>query len=147
MEPEGSVGESTRPSDEGRLPEAGGPAGPPLAAPPADPVLAALADLGETLEAYAAQARALGDEVRVLRARRLSGLGWRELLADQGGTGVLGELGRLVLRLTGAGAALRRALAATLVDEGASTAEIAGQFGVSRQRVFRLLQGRDRPLG
>ena len=108
-------------------------------------MVAALEELAAALEAHVAHARALGEEVRSLRLGRARGRSWRELVAEQQGAGVLGDLGQLVLTLTGAGAALRRALAAALVAEGASTAEVAGQFGVSRQRVFRLLQGRARP--
>lgn len=113
---------------------------------PADPVIAALEELGDALEAHLAHARALAEQVRALRADRAHGRTWRELVAGQQDAGVLGDLGQLVVVLTGAGATLRRALAAALVAEGASTAEVAVHFGVSRQRVFRLLQGRARPV-
>jgi len=106
-----------------------------------DPVLEALESLGNTLEASAAEQQVLGDQVRELRAERLSGASWRQAVARQEGPGVLAQLGAVMARLTDAGAGLRRALAGALVAEGASTAEVAGWFGVSRQRVFRLLRG------
>lgn len=111
----------------------------------ADPVLQALDNLEETLEENVATQQALGEQVRALRARRLGGLSWREATAGTTGpSGVLSLLGHLLTRLTEAGAVLRRALAAALMEEGASTAEVAQRFGVSRQRIFRLLRGKDR---
>ena len=112
-----------------------------------DPVLEALEGLEETLEASAATERALGEQVRRLRARRERGLSWRDATAGTDGTdGVLAVLGTVLNGLTEAGSVLRRVLAATLVEEGASTAEVAQRFGVSRQRVFRLLRGRDQEV-
>lgn len=111
----------------------------------ADPVLQALDNLEETLEENVATQQALGEQVRALRARRLGGLSWREATdGTTGPSGVLSLLGHLLTRLTEAGAVLRRALAAALMEEGASTAEVAQRFGVSRQRIFRLLRGKDR---
>lgn len=113
-----------------------------------DPVLQALGDLEDRLEESAATERALGEQVRQLRDRRLRGLSWREATDGAGGTGgVLHLLGHLLSRLTEAGAVLRRALAAALMEEGASTAEVAQRFGVSRQRIFRLLRGNGRDGG
>ena len=111
------------------------------------PVLEALEGLEETLEASAVTERALGEQVRQLRARRERGLSWRDATAGTDGTdGVLAVLGNVLNGLTEAGSVLRRVLAATLVEEGASTAEVAQRFGVSRQRVFRLLRGRDQEV-
>lgn len=106
-----------------------------------DPVLDALDALGDSLEASAADEKALGEQVRQLRAGRLEGLSWRDAMDRAEGSEVLDLLGKIVRRLTAVGAVLRRALAVVLVDEGASTAEVAHRFGVSRQRIFRLLRG------
>lgn len=130
-----AVGEVERPPDLG-----GGPA--PGRGPASDPVVEALDALGSSLEESAAEEKALGEQVRELRAERLRGASWRAALAKDDGYGLLTLLGRIVSRLTDGGAVLRRALAAALASEGASTAEIAQRFGVSRQRVFRLLRGK-----
>ncbi len=110
-----------------------------------DPVVRALLALEETLVRNVAVEQALGVQLRQLRGRREQGLSWREAMArGDGSGGVLSLLGDLLTRTTDAGAVLRRALAAALLDEGASTAEVAQRFGVSRQRIFRLLRGRER---
>lgn len=108
-----------------------------------DPVLAALQGLDESLDASVAEEKVLRVRIRQLREARLRGASWRDLLARPDASDVLGILGRVVGRLTDAGAALRRSLAAALVEEGASTSEVAERFKVSRQRVFRLLHSRD----
>lgn len=140
VEPDGD----TSAASEGAAGLAGPPGREAGGGPAADPVMEALDALGTSLEASAAQEKALGEQVRELQAERMKGLSWREALAKGDGNGVLTLLGRIVVRLTEAGAVLRRALAVALAAEGASTAEIAQRFGVSRQRVFRLLRGKDR---
>ena len=108
-----------------------------------DPVVRALVALEETLVRNVAVEQALGVQLRQLRGRRERGLSWREAMAGgDGSEGVLSLLGDLLARTTDAGAVLRRVLAAALLEEGASTAEVARRFGVSRQRIFRLLRGR-----
>lgn len=115
--------------------------------PGPDPVLAALDELDESLGASVAEERVLRARIRQLREARLRGAAWRDLLARPDAADVLGILGRVVGRLTDAGAALRRSLAAALVEEGASTSEVAERFKVSRQRVFRLLHRHDGGAG
>jgi hypothetical protein len=110
----------------------------------ADAVLDALGALRAALEASAQDEKVLRERIRRLEEARRFTARWREAVDAEEGGEVLQVLGAIVGRLTAAGAQLRRVLAAALIEEGASTAEVAERFKVSRQRVFRLLHDQAR---
>lgn len=113
---------------------------PPAPAVEDEPVIAAIDELRASLEQNVEDERALSAELAELRRARLTGRGWRQVLANEGPVPALSLLGRALRRLSEAGSGFRRALALSLVAEGDQLSQVAGRFGVSRQRVYSLVR-------
>ena len=105
-----------------------------------DDVSPALDAVMAALEANRDDERLLVRRVRDLREARATGLPWRDVLARERHPGVFELVGRIQTRFTTGTGALRRALARELRAEGAPITAIAERFGVSHQRVSRLLK-------
>lgn len=105
-----------------------------------DPVIEALDNL---VDALARNVEA--SELAMVRARRVKelraqGLAYRDI-ADETGSPVVVQLVTENLdRLRIHGAQLRQAQAAALYEEGLTMDQIAGLFGVTRQRISALLR-------
>lgn len=105
-----------------------------------DPVLQALdglvADLESNIEA-SRQAIARATRIRGLRAQDLA---YRDIADETGKPLVVELITENIDRLRTSGAALRRAHARALHEEGLTMDQIAELFGVTRQRISAILQ-------
>jgi DNA-directed RNA polymerase sigma subunit (sigma70/sigma32) len=104
-----------------------------------DAVLPALETLSASLRAIADDARALAKRTDALRRDRLKGRTYRELTAAEARPLIVELVRDLTDRLNEAGAAVRRAEAQALYDEGMTMEQIAELFGVTRQRISVLV--------
>jgi hypothetical protein len=104
-----------------------------------DPVLEALDALVEALADRACVEHA-AERAELIRRRRLDGLGYRELTAEEERPLLVELVGSHLERLAEASARFRRAEAAALHAEGATMEQIADAFGVTRQRVSTVLR-------
>lgn len=87
------------------------------------------------------------ERVALIARERDAGRSYREIVAAEPGPLIVGMLTEASLELETAGAQVRRAEARALHDEGLTMDEIAGAFGVTRQRVSALLrEPRSAPL-
>lgn len=77
---------------------------------------------------------------RATKALRRQGFTYRDIVHETGRPLVVELITQNMERLQTSGAALRQAHAAVLHDEGLSMEQIAGLFGVTRQRISALLQ-------
>ncbi len=107
-----------------------------------DLVLSALEDLERALEENIAANEAALVRIGELRELRLSGLDYRDIADKIGRPMVVETISANLERLRTRGAALRRAQAQALHDEGLTMEEIAGLFGVTRQRISAILRHR-----
>lgn len=105
-----------------------------------EPVIAAIDELQASLSRNLEDERTLSAELAQLRRARLAGRSWRQALGADGPTPALSVLGRVLRRLSEAGGTFRRSLAVALVAEGDQLSDVAGRFGVSRQRVYSLVR-------
>jgi predicted XRE-type DNA-binding protein len=80
------------------------------------------------------------ERVEAIREQRRQGIAYTEMQIASTTPPIIDTVARNQERLGSAAAALRRAVAHALVDEGMSHADIARLFGVSRQRVGMLLR-------
>lgn len=113
-----------------------------------DPVSTALSSLVRTLEQNIEASRAVIDRAARIQELRARGLGYREIAAATGRPLVVETVTENLERLRRSGAALRRAQARALHDEGLTMEQIAELFGVTRQRVSAILRSADGgPLG
>jgi hypothetical protein len=112
-----------------------------------DDVDIALDDLAQAVEDNATDERLLVGRIRRARRERAEGRSWRAILESEPDPGMLEVLGRVSSRLSGAGGALRRSLAVALRGEGTTISAVGRMFGVSHQRISKLLthQERDEP--
>lgn len=109
-----------------------------------DPVLVALDDLERSLEENVAASRAAIERIREIRHLRGTDLDYRDIAEKTGPPMVVATISANLERLRTSGAALRRAQAQALHDEGLTMEQIAGLFGVTRQRISAILR---RPAG
>lgn len=107
-----------------------------------DPVLAALDALDDALATANAGTARMRRRLATLREERVAGRGYGEIVAAEPAPRLVEMLSHATRDLDAAGAAVRRAAARALHDEGMTMDEIATFFGVSRQRVSALLRGR-----
>jgi DNA-directed RNA polymerase sigma subunit (sigma70/sigma32) len=108
--------------------------------PPRDEVLDALDALCEALADRTAIDAALR-RADTLRARRLEGQSYRDIVSEQEQRPLLVELlTHRLERLAEVSARFRRAEALALHDEGMTMDQIAEAFGVTRQRVSAILR-------
>ena len=107
---------------------------------PDDPVIEALKELREALDAN----RAAADEIRVridrFLAARADGRSYTEIVTSSPRPLIVELVTAKLDRLARVGSKLRRAEATALHDEGLTMDRIAEMFGVSRQRVSALLK-------
>ncbi len=105
-----------------------------------DPVLDALDDLERSLEGNITTSRAAIERIGELRDLRLTGVSYRDLADKLGRPMVVETISANIERLRSSGAALRRAHARALHDEGLTMEQIAELFGVTRQRISAILR-------
>lgn len=105
-----------------------------------DPVLQALERLVDALEETGSQVRMALGHAETLRTLRADGRRLVDIVPEAPRPLVVEIVSDCLNRLSDAGSAYRRAAAATLYAEGLTMDEIARLFGVSRQRVSRLLR-------
>ncbi len=101
----------------------------------------ALDELASVLGTASADLRALTLRARALRAELADGHRLTEAMQAEARPLIITRMTELVDALTTAALAVRRAEARQLQREGASQQQIAGTFGVTRQRVAALLSG------
>ncbi|MDQ1745810.1 MAG: hypothetical protein QOD07_73 [Frankiaceae bacterium] len=85
------------------------------------------------------------ERVEAIREQRRQGIAYTQMQIDGTTPPIIDTVARNQERLGAAAAALRRAVAHALVEEGMSHADIARVFGVSRQRVGMLLRNEPEP--
>lgn len=105
-----------------------------------DPVLSALDDLMAALTDCRATAAAAEQRVQHIRSLRNDGLGYRSIADEAGRPLIVEVVSADIERLQRTAAALRRAHAAALHAEGLTMEQIAGLFGVTRQRIGAILR-------
>jgi DNA-directed RNA polymerase sigma subunit (sigma70/sigma32) len=105
-----------------------------------DPVLEALEALDAALAANAALSASMRERIARVVADREAGSSYRDIVAAQRGRLLVAMLTEASTSLDAAGAAVRRAEARALYEEGMTMDQIAALFGVSRQRVSALLR-------
>lgn len=105
-----------------------------------DPVVTALEDLAAALEENITASRAAIIRIEEIRALRAAGRPYRQIADEQGRPLVVETITENLERLRRCGAALRRAQAQALHDEGLTMSQIAALFGVTRQRVSAILR-------
>lgn len=115
----------------------------PSAATESDEVLDALGELVSALEANSRRNKEM--IARAKRIQRLRGVGlpYSEIVAGQPRPLIVELLTENFDALRTAGGRLRRTEARALHDEGLSMDRIADLFGVTRQRISRLLKARN----
>jgi hypothetical protein len=100
----------------------------------------ALGQLEAALEAGAADQQAMADRIGEVREQHEAGESLSEILDREPRPTLLELLNRTTARLVRAGNLVRRSLVASLRHEGLTTDQIARLFGVTRQRISRLLR-------
>jgi hypothetical protein len=105
-----------------------------------DPVLAALKELSDVLEANAADQRVLARRIKSATQARATGKSWTEILERESEPGTIRLVTDILGRMSAVSGVLRRALAVSLREDGLTIPAIAGMFGVTHQRVSSLLR-------
>jgi len=105
----------------------------------ADAALALLIDaLGDVVDELT-QAR---ERAAVLREQRAEGRGWYDIVSAEDRPLIVEQMSSAMASLSTVGSQWRREQAAALSAEGVSINQIAGLYGVTRQRVSALLRER-----
>jgi Homeodomain-like domain len=107
--------------------------------PKTDPTLDSLNEFADTIEDSAAEQRALAKRARRLSRTRARGKPWSEVVASDGNPALPAESTQLLARLAAANTRVRQSLARALRSEGLGIEQIARLFGVTHQRVSRIL--------
>jgi len=107
-----------------------------------DPVLAALENVKEALAVNVEVGTLALERAERLIAEHRAGRRWSEVVPAEDKPLIVELLSANLERLSSAGSRLRRAQAKALHDEGMTMEQIAGCFGVTRQRVSALLKER-----
>ena len=108
--------------------------------PEADPVLVALHDLAEAADRITAIAALIRQCVPRIRTGREVGTSYREILAAAPRPLIGAVLTDAVTRFEAAGTRYRQIHGRALQQEGMTLQEIAGMWGLTRQRISELLQ-------
>jgi len=111
----------------------------------ADPVADALEELIRVVRQNRADGKVVIERAEALLDARRSGRPWRELVPEEPAPQIVELLAGKLERLAAGSSRFRRAQAKALHDEGLTMEQIAGLFGVTRQRVSALLK--ERPTG
>jgi hypothetical protein len=104
-----------------------------------DEALTALAELIDVLDANVRRSAQILERARYLRTLREAGLGWAKAVESAKRPLIVELLTSSIEDLHESSARFRRAHARALRAEGLTIEQIAGLFGVSRQRVSALL--------
>jgi hypothetical protein len=107
-----------------------------------DPVVDSLNDFAATIEQSATEQRALAKRARRLGRARSRGRTWSDVVSSDGSPALPAESTWLTARLAAANTRVRRALARALRSEGMGIEQIARKFGVTHQRISRILAQR-----
>jgi predicted transcriptional regulator len=107
---------------------------------PTDAVLEAMAALEAVLEANTRRSQAMRERIGEIRALRLAGHSYREIVSAEQPPLIVELLTDSAQGLDRAGAEVRRTEARALHREGLTMDEIAELFGVTRQRISALLR-------
>ena len=104
-----------------------------------DPVAASLENLVTTVQQIDVLARETTERAEQLRAQRERGRSYRNILSDEDCQLPVELVRQMTDALIDAGGKFQRAQARALYEEGATMDQIAAIFGISRQRVSKLL--------
>lgn len=105
-----------------------------------DPVIDALDGLVDALAQNVEASRLAMQRAETIKELRAQGLLYRDIADETGAPVVVQLVTENLDRLRVYGAQLRQAQAAALHDEGLTMDQIAGLFGVTRQRISALLR-------
>jgi hypothetical protein len=105
-----------------------------------DATLAALDSMATALDENARDFKVLSERLAQVRARRVRGDAWRDILSEEDDPGTIQLISRTLARLSLASGAVRKSVVVALRQEGASIPVIARLFGVTHQRVSNLLR-------
>lgn len=112
----------------------------PAAGPTEDPTLRALADLVAAAEQMADVCGLIQEHAAEIRSCRQEGLPYRQIVDRETRPLIAEVLTDATARFEAAGTRFRQAKAAALRQEGMTFEEIGSFFGLTRQRISRLLQ-------
>lgn len=112
----------------------------PAAGPTEDPTLRALADLVAAAEQMADVCGLIREHAAEIRSCRQEGLPYRQIVDRETRPLIAEVLTDATARFEAAGTRFRQAKAAALRQEGMTFEEIGSFFGLTRQRISRLLQ-------
>jgi hypothetical protein len=104
-----------------------------------DQAVETLDEFASVVEESATEQRALAKRARRLGRARSRGASWEDTMTHDGVPALPAESSRLISRLSGANTRLRHALASALRTEGMGIEQIARLFGVTHQRISRIL--------
>jgi hypothetical protein len=107
-----------------------------------DPALDALDEFAETIEETAAEQRSFARRARRLSRARRRGESWSDVVSSDAEPSLPAASTRLFARLATANTRVRQALASALRAEGLRIEQIARVFGVTHQRISRVLARR-----
>ena len=110
-----------------------------------DPTLLALEELVAAAEQVGRMTEHVCSRAGHIRARRLEGFPYRQIVADEGGPLIAAVLTENIQRLEAAGTRFRQAEAHALHDEGMTMEEIGRLFGLTRQRISALIRAAAAP--
>ncbi len=112
-----------------------------LGMPEDDSFLRALSDLSDALDANVARVELIKRQIAEIQRERAAGKSYREIVsAENDDTLVVKLVSQNLRTLDDVGARVRRTKALVLHNEGMTMDQIAAKFGVTRQRVSRLLR-------
>ncbi len=109
-------------------------------APGHDPTLLALEELVAAAEEVTRMTAHVTARAAHIRSRRLEGLPYRQIVADENNPLIAALLTENIQRLEAAGTRFRQAEAHALHDEGMTMEEIGRLFGLTRQRISTLIR-------
>ena len=112
----------------------------PATGPTEDPTLRALADLVAAAEQMADVCGLIREHAAEIRSCRQEGLPYRQIVDRETRPLIAEVLTDATARFEAAGTRFRQAKAAALRQEGMTFEEIGSFFGLTRQRISRLLQ-------
>ena len=110
-----------------------------------DPTLLALEELVAAAEQVGRMTEHVCSRARHIRAGRLEGLPYRQIVADEDAPLIAALLTENIQRLEAAGTRFRQAEAHALHEEGMTMEEISRLFGLTRQRISALIRAAAAP--
>jgi hypothetical protein len=107
--------------------------------PADDPDLTTFEEVADTLDQAAGDSTTAARQVRRLRAERIRGRPWREVLSRPAARSLLELVGAAAGELSRTTGRLRRAIVHALLDDGLRVKQIADILGVSHQRISSVI--------